>query len=500
MQKVSKIIGILIITLSLLLLFSAIWVKKTFGLINLDSLIFHFNVPLKGAERGMIISYVYYVIPRIIVLLIILFFIPKLILKLKYRFVIIYNFFNKNKEEIYLADLIKKYKVLLLIILFISVIIYVLNSFKVLEYFRLINQDSGFIEENYVYPENTNIEFSEKRNLIHIFLESMEFTYASTSEGGAFENNLIPNLTNYAKKETSFKNSYGGGFYNSRATGWTIAGMVAQTAGIGFLVPGDGNEYGNYSKFLPGAYSLGEILDKRGYNQVLLIGSDGNFAGRNDYFMQHGNYIIKDYNYAQGKGLIDNDYYVWWGYEDSKLFEFAKNELTELASKNEPFNLTMLTTNTHHIGGYLEEDCDKKYDSKFKNVILCSDNQVKEFIEWIKKQSFYKNTTIVITGDHLSMDPTFFNDIGEYERTNYNVFINPVKKANNTKDRLFNTLDIYPTIIGSLGGNIEGNRLGLGTDLFSDTKTLYEEYGKEYVDNEFAKNSSFFKQHIVYGK
>ena len=168
-----------------------------------------------------------------------------------------------------------------------------------------------------------------------------------------------------------------------------------------------------------------------------------------------------------------------------------------MSNQREPFNLTILTTNTHHIGGYLENDCEIKYDEQLKNVVLCSDKQLYNFVEWIKKQKFYKNTTIVITGDHLSMEPTFFDNIGDYERTNFNLFINSNKEPVNETNRVFNTLDIYPTIISSIGGSIKGNRLGLGTDLYSKAKTLYEKYGKSYVDKEYSYNSKFYNYEIL---
>ena len=40
-----------------------------------------------------------------------------------------------------------------------------------------------------------------------------------------------------------------------------------------------------------------------------------------------------DYKAVKEKGLIPKDYKVWWGYEDDKLYEFAKEELIRL-SKN----------------------------------------------------------------------------------------------------------------------------------------------------------------------
>ena len=50
-----------------------------------------------------------------------------------------------------------------------------------------------------------------------------------------------------------------------------------------------------------------------------MIGSDATFGGRRNYFTQHGNYNIKDYNYAIEQGWIPEDYKVWWGYEDQKF-------------------------------------------------------------------------------------------------------------------------------------------------------------------------------------
>jgi len=84
-------------------------------------------------------------------------------------------------------------------------------------------------------------------------------------------------------------------------------------------------------------------LAQEGYSQTLLIGSDATFGGRRLYFTEHGNYDIVDYNYALQSGMIPADYKVWWGYEDQRLFGFAKEKLLELSNQEEPFNLTMLT-------------------------------------------------------------------------------------------------------------------------------------------------------------
>ena len=71
-------------------------------------------------------------------------------------------------------------------------------------------------------------------------------------------------------------------------------------------------------------------LDYFRYNNYLLLGSDASYGGRRAYFSNH-NYLIKDYYTAIDDGIIEEDYYEWWGYEDSKLFTYAKDILSEIS-------------------------------------------------------------------------------------------------------------------------------------------------------------------------
>jgi phosphoglycerol transferase len=310
----------------------------------------------------------------------------------------------------------------------------------------------------------------------------------------------MPELYDLSQNNTSFSNGdMMGGFYTVGATTWTISALVAQTAGVPLKVPLDLNAYGKEGDFLLGGYSLGEILDQQGYNQTFLIGSNANFGGRRTYFTKHGNYNIYDYYTAMQKGKISKDYLVWWGYEDKKLYSNAKEELSRLASLDEPFNLTMLTTETHHPSGYFDSSiCENKHDDQFMNSISCTSQQLYSFIKWIQKQDFYSNTTIVIAGDHLSMNTDYFKDIEDYERTVFNLFINSSVSTENTKNRLFSSMDMYPTTLASLGVEIDGNKLGLGTNLFSNEKTLLEKYGVHEVNDLLNKKSNFYDNNILY--
>ena len=172
--------------------------------------------------------------------------------------------------------------------------------------------------------------------------------------------------------------------------------------------------------------------------------------------------------------------------------------MTQAASSDKPFNLTMLTADTHFEDGYMSAETPKLYDNQYSNVIHYSDQLVNEFINWVQQQPFYENTTIVISGDHLSMDKDYFNDISDkYQRTVFNEIINSPIQAENTKNRQFTTFDLYPTTLAALGVDIEGNRLGLGTNLFSGTKTVPERLGYQNFEDEVTKKSDYYDQKIA---
>ena len=370
------------------------------------------------------------------------------------------------------------------------------------QYLNSLTNYSDFIEDHFVNSKNIKITFPEKkRNLIILYLESMENSFISTENGGGWKYPIIPELENLALEHINFSNSSKiGGAYQVHGTGWTVAGLVATTTGLPLKVPVHGNDYTSTNQFLPGAYALGDILKEAGYNLAFMAGSDANFGGRSNYYKTHGNYTIFDFHTAIEQGRMEASEKVWWGFDDTDLFTWAKEEIDKFAKQDKPFNFILLTANTHFQDGYLEDGAEKLYNTQYENVFAYSSKQVFEFVNWLEQQPFYENTTLVILGDHLSMqDPKFFEDhlVDGYERTIYNVFINTVKEPTNSKNRIFTPMDLYPTILASIGVEIEGEKLGLGTNLFSELKTLTEEYGLKYVDEEMSKNSNFYNNYIL---
>lgn len=314
---------------------------------------------------------------------------------------------------------------------------------------------------------------------------------------------VIPELYQLAEENINFSQneSIGGGL--DLAATWTAGAMTAQTSGLPLVTyhtrGEDGNEVGQNHPFLPGAKILSDVLYENGYYQALMVGSDSNFGGRKQLYEQHHTDKIYDLYTAREDGVIPQDYYAWWGFEDKHLFEYAKQELVKIASQGEPFAFTMLTADTHHVGGYVCDLCQNQYAEQYENVYACSSRQIYEFVQWIQQQEFYENTTIVLVGDHCSMDADYIarNVSEDYVRRVYNCIINPAVEPRNAKNREFTTMDMFPTTLAAMGATIRGERLGLGTNLFSDVPTMAERMGVEEWENELGKRSVYYIKHFT---
>ena len=497
-KRAKKIISALLLLLSGILVAVLYYIKKNFPNVSFEQLIYSLfyskGTSMNAISEGLLIGS----IVTLIFLVIILFpFYVKI----------------KTKTSFYLTVGKKNFCFTILPLstnnslgygLFIFIMCFCFTLYQLGGYHYLFYQfnKSSLFEKYYINPKEVNISFpNNKKNLIYIFVESLEMSTASKINGGGKAVSNIPNLEKIALDSINFSNNNQlGGAIQVDGLGWTVAGMVAQTSGIPLKLRIYGNAYSGYSHFLPGAYSLGEILKENGYQNYLMLGSDTAFGGRDEYFIQHGDYNIFDYPWAIKNHLISSDYYEWWGYEDSKLFDYAKEQLLSISKQDFPFNFTILTADTHFPSGYIDKSCENNlpFDNHYANSFFCNDNMIYNFIEWIKQQDFYTNTVIVISGDHLTMQEDFYSNLEpNYERVVYNAFLNTNLSSKYSKNRLFTTMDMYPTTLVALGADIPGNRLGLGTNLFSGKKTILETLKFEKMNDSLKKNSSFYNKYIL---
>lgn len=478
-KKTLKHIGIIaVFFLSFTAFFSAKWYIDVFGTIGFRSILFTLFSPMEGTASGIVTDWLLKgLLP------------PVICTALLYLFCFI---------KMNIKPFIKK---AVCIIICMCLWGYGIWVTQIPLYLRGMVTETDIYDTYYVAPNTTKITFpKEKQNLVYILLESMETTYFSENDGGGLKENVIPELYHLAQKNTNFSQNEGvGGWPFVTDTSWTSAAIVAQTAGVPLTLPLFDTVPPKDSNLLPKITTINDILHDNGYTQTVMFGSKGNFGGRANFFSQHGVDRILDHTTAQTDGIIKKGYNVWWGMEDSKLYEYAKKELTALAQEDKPFNFTLLTADTHHIAGYKCNMCDNQFGNQYENVLHCSSKQAYDFVEWIKTQPFNRNTTIIIVGDHCSMDAQFFADnMNEgYTRRVFNCIINPRATAQNSKNRTFTPMDMLPTTLAAIGCEIEGDRLGLGSNLFTNQKTLAEEINLEKLNNELNRSSNYYKENFI---
>ncbi len=496
-----KITATLLFFLGVLCISMTIWGKIEYGDMPVDQLLINFLSPVSGAASTDFFSA--YEGPLLATIALTTIFVVLIYSDFRYLFVC------SRKPKTGKFSVIRKNAGLwLAILVFIGGLAYGTYQLELVDICKAYMSKSDIIDRNYVDPRDANIQFPEKkRNLIHIFLESMEFSYMSKDLGGFMDVNMIPELTQLAGEGYCFSHSDNqfGGPQAAVGTTWSVASMVNMSTGLPLKTPTERNAYGSKDNFLPGAYTMGDLLAEQGYEQTLMFGADADFGGLTYYFESHGDFKIMDYKYAKNNGLIPKNYMVWWGYEDDKLFEFAKDELTRLGQTGKPFNFVMETADTHRPDGYLSPNAPTPYENQYANVVAYSSAEVYDFVRWIQQQPFYENTTVVITGDHLSMETNFFEFYkfdDDYRRTQYNVILNPVGSVETDdlsilRNRDYANFDMFPTILSSMGVTFDGSRLGIGTDLFSGEQTLFEEYGFEDANSELERMSLFYNTHIL---
>lgn len=470
-----SVLAILLATVATLAVRSYHWAMNTWSELSMEEIVYHMNTTIEGAD-DMIGQYIKACVIITVVVMVVL--------------IVLFVLLRKKRLITHILQAV----------LAIASVVVLVNTYSqfnkevgVSDYMEAQETYSSFIDDNYVDPKDVELTFPEKkRNLVYIFLESMENTYSDEASGGAFPENCIPELTQISLENQNFSGPEGGlnGGIPLKGATWTIGAMFAQTSGLPLNLPIDKNAMSTQNDFFPGVTALGDILKENGYAQTLCIGSDAAFGGRDLYFKGHGDFTIKDYYAAINDGKIPSDYYVWWGFEDKYLMDNAKEEMTKLASGTEPFNFTMLTVDTHFEDGYVCSDCADSYNTQYSNVMACSSKKINELVEWIKAQSWYENTTIVISGDHLTMDKDYCDNVSdEYERTVYTTIINAPVERQTQERRTICTFDNFPTTLAALGVEIEGNRLGLGTNLYSSEPTLLERYSVEEANDGLQQKS-----------
>lgn len=492
LKKISKYLLLTIVTSLFLLPF---FIKSNFGKMKFEELLFVLLGNQAGANMDIVWKFI-----KLLVLamtIIILFF-----SLLSFIFKSFKN--GESKVVMYLTSVVShiSFKIVLSFTALSLLVVMFEKNFSIFSYFERRQNASTLFEEYYRDPDDVELIFpSEKRNLIYIVLESISNGMnSSLLNSNEDRTNLIPNLSEMLTKGDSFShtNKVGGGLRMMYGSTNTMSSLVGHTSGIPLIGPINANGFGKHGVFLPGVTSIGDVLEKNGYKNYFSIGSDKGFAHRDLYFETHGNYEIFDLNHWYDIGKVPEGYNVFWGIEDLKLFDYSKEILLEISKNDEPFNFTMLTVDSHFMDGYTDVSCPTTYAQPYANAIKCSDALIYDFIEWVKVQDFYENTTVVLVSDHTTMNANFLEVTDIKDTSLFNVILNANVESGDGVwfNRKASVLDMFPTTLRALNVEISGDRLGLGTDLYSNTPTLQEELGFDTYNNQLGLKSNYYESNF----
>ena len=348
-------------------------------------------------------------------------------------------------------------------ILVLTIAVFVLAfQFSVFAYAKARLAGHDQFADEYVDPRGVRVEPAAPKNLILIYVESLEAAYADPS---LFGKDLLSPLNEVPG--TTF-----GTFRSAPGVGWTMAGLVATQCGVPLRfvtrmprLDESGNDSARLvQSFMPNAVCLGDLLRAQGYRNVFVGGANLEFAGKGKFLRSHG--------YDQAYGLVE-----WrsegvpvgdvngWGLYDDELFELAKRKVESLHRSGERFNLTLLTLDTHHPDGHYSPRCRARGAKRFEDIVSCTAEQVVDFYAFLRDGGYLSDTNVVVIGDHLAMPNPVYETLQRVsDRRIFNKFISGAPQVKNTEE--LRPFDMLPTILEFAGFSVHGDCLGLGCSGF----------------------------------
>ena len=339
-----------------------------------------------------------------------------------------------------------------------------------------------------------------RRNLVVIYLESVEDALADDS---VFEKNMLAPVQSATEGWASIPSlqQYDGG-------GWTMAGIVGTQCGIPLrsadaladntdlnALGSSGNEV---ERYLPGATCLGDVLEDEGYRNVFLGGADANFAGKGAFLRSHGYSEVNDLNVWRERG--ETEMREDWGLSDRRLFANAKETVSELHDADQPFNLTLLTLDTHE-GPRVFEYCDWDTEVAMTAITSCSMEQVSGFIDYLEAEGILDDTTVVVMGDHRKMiaeGGSFWEELRDREdRTIFNRVWTPESSTFARPE--IDQLTTVPALLARAGLERAGPRAGTGVSALAEADdvpsgSVLDLTAQEYTDLVRSRSVTFFQR------
>ena len=335
---------------------------------------------------------------------------------------------------------------------------------RIIPYYYYQNTTGTLYEKYYKAPVITAADFPvQKRNLLLLYLESVENNFADASLYGK---NLLPRLSETARNNPRFD-----GYNFLYGTNYTKAALVAGHCGIPYRSPTPTME--TINSHLKNIRCLSDILADNGYETWFAKSADHSFAYTDIFYQLHSYRNIIDRTVltaGMSPAEIEKNKSSYNGLSDKLLLNHI-SALFSTQKVREPFLMTVFTVDTHAPGTVLPYNCPKIFGD-IRDNILCTDNNVAEFITEFQKTPYWQNTTVVIVGDHPMFKALQTQQRKKYRRGIYNVFLNLPDGLSYNPRKEFTALDLAPTYLELLGIKLPEHAFGLGRSLFSDVPSL----------------------------
>jgi phosphoglycerol transferase len=309
---------------------------------------------------------------------------------------------------------------------------------------------------NFIDPAGVRLTPAGKpKSLVIIYVESLESTY---QDKALFGRDLVAPLTRLQHRYLSYDT-----YPQVAGAHWTIAGIVATQCGVPLkvsLLPSPEDPRQHLRSFLPRATCLGDILRARGYENVFMNGPDLDFADVGTFLKDHGYsriYGAKEWIQAGEP----RDKMTEWGLRDDRLLVRARTELTQLVATGRPFNLTILTVDTHGPDGILSDECRRRSVKDFPGIVTCTADQIAEFVNFIVGRGWLDQVSVVVQGDHIAMENPIYDALeSSKKRTLFNLIVSQPVEAKLSDG--IDHFDMFPTMLELIGIHPQAGRMALG--------------------------------------
>jgi phosphoglycerol transferase MdoB-like AlkP superfamily enzyme len=299
---------------------------------------------------------------------------------------------------------------------------------------------AAFPGAKWIEPEKDGIErpvaahgAARSLNVVLVSVESLgaEFLGAYGNAGG-----LTPNLDALARESLWFANAYATG--NRTVRGLEALSLSLPPTPGQSIVRRPSNEY---------LFSLGSVLEDKGYAVLFVYGGYGYFDNMNAYFEAN------DYRSIDRRNIPSQDieFENIWGVADEHLFAHALKEIDreKAARPDRPVFAHIMTTSNHRPYTYPPGRIDIPSGKGRDGAVKYTDYAIGKLIEGARSRPWFKDTLFVITADHgASARGTSRIPVDKYRIPVF--FYSPAHLAPRRVDRLMSQIDIAPTILGAL--------------------------------------------------